>query len=808
MTLRQDDRIRRWLCLILGGLLPVLAWAKAVETDFDLPRGDAEVTLKLFAQQSGEEVVYLVDPVRGVQTVAVKGRFTPYEALRQMLAGTPLRLTKDSASGALAVTARNGHQARLRGRAEAAGKDIVKLNPFEVSTGAYRGYVASRTFSGGKTVMDISDVPQTLHVVTSDLIIDTGAIDPNEVINKTVPGVSSYAGPSGVNAVIRGFRAQNWSVDGATTRYLGMITNFNFEAFEVIKGPASVTFGPFAAYGGYINMVPKNARRAPVNRAEFGVGTDAFFSGMIDVGDAAGPDGDLQYRFVAGLVDAGRPGTPWDYNHVELLAPSFAYDFSDRTRLTVRGEFSRADQKLSAAAMDASGRVIEGFGSNGPSLPGMDRHTVDHNELVHAVLTSRFSPELSARFNLMVGQGTKSYNILSLAGQAAAADYVIVPFQADYDWDTLYFDAAVSWQVENIGGSDVSNHLVGSVSVDHWETHYVMFDGQLIAPFNTWRLNPLAPDWDALIYQFTYPTRYIDYNSEWLGGAVLEDRVGLFEGKLQVSAAMRWNYDRRRYFVRWRTPQVQAPGSVYAGKPSPVLLNQEPTYRYGLVYKPVDALSLYAGYTEAYLAIGAIYKADGSRLVPETGNNREVGVKLDFAQALGGVFSGNLSVFEVKVSNKWRGDPDNPGYFIQDGVQINRGVEAQLIFTSERFSGLVGVFVADGPTEEGTGLRAVMSPERTFNCWFKYNLTKRLSIGGGYRYVGDTVANNRLYETEPFGIADVFVGYTHPWGRGSISYRLGVTNFTDELAVYRIDSAASMAREDARRTKFTASYTW
>ena len=37
---------------------------------------------------------------------------------------------------------------------------------------------------------------------------------------------------------------------------------------------------------------------------------------------------------------------------------------------------------------------------------------------------------------------------------------------------------------------------------------------------------------------------------------------------------------------------------------------------------------------------------------------------------------------------------------------------------------------------------------------------------------------------------------------------IDATNLTDELAVYRIDSAASVAREDGRRTKLTVSYTW
>jgi outer membrane receptor for monomeric catechols len=799
---------RRGLPLILLFLAPLLAWAedKPAKIDFDLPKGGAEVTLKLFVQQSGEEIIYLVDPVRGVQTSPVKGRLTAYEALRRMLAGTTLSAAKDATTGALAVTVRSATLARLRELPS--GREIVKLSPFQVSSDAYSGYVASRTFSGGKTVMNLNDVPQTLHVVTSDLIVDTGAIDPNEVLNKIVPGVSSFAGPSGVNAVIRGFRAQNWAVDGATTRYLGMITNFNFEAFEVIKGPASVTFGPFAAYGGYINMVPKNAHRGLLNKVEASVGTDNFYSGMIDVGGESAGEGNLQYRLVAGFVDADRPGWNWDYNHVQLLAPSFAYDFNDRSRLTVRFEFSRAAQRLSTTALDATGRLVEEFSSNGPPLPGMDRHTTDNVRLAHAVFTSRITPELSTRFNVMVGQGEKNYNTLSLYGQAAATDYLIAPFQADYEWKTLYVDCALSWERTDIGGSGIDNQLVGSVSLDHWDIDYVIFDGTLIDTVNTLRVNPAAPDWNALLYKFEYPTRYIPYNTEWLGGAVVEDRVGLYDGKLQLSAALRWNYDNRSYYVRWRTPQNQNPGGIYLGNPVPAIIYQKPTFRYGLVYKPRDRVALYAGYTEAYLAVGAIYKANGSQLVPETGSNREVGLKLDLVKAFGGTFSGNVALFEVEVQNKWRGDPNNAGFFIQDGVQINRGAEAQLTFTSERVSGLIGAFKADGPNEQGTGLRAVTNPDTTFNFWLKYNVTKRLSIGGGYRYVGDTISNNRLYRSEPFGTGDLFISYTHPLTRGAVSYRLGVTNLTDELAVYRIDSAASIAREDGRRVKLTATYTW
>jgi outer membrane receptor for monomeric catechols len=795
----------RWLGL--GGLAAIAAVAAepAVRT-FQLPAGEAEQTLRQFVEQAGQEVVYWVDRVRGVQTNPVSGEMTAAAALEKMLAETGLSLSRDETSGALTIQPRQAGAAARRGGV--AGREVVRLSPYEVSSGAYSGYVASRTFAGGKTVLKLTDVPQTLQVVTRDLIDDTGAIDPNEVLSKIVPGVSGFSGPTGVNAIIRGFRAQNWSVDGATTRYLGMITNFNFDAFEVIKGPASVTFGPFAAYGGYINMVPKKPRRNHLNKAEASVGTDNFYSGMIDVGDEAGPAGDLQYRLVAGFVDTDRPGMNWDFNRVQMVAPSVAYDISTDSRVTVRFEFSHTDQKFSTTALDATGRLVESFASQGPALPDMNRVNRDDNRLMQLVFTHRVNDEWSMRFNLMGGLGKKQFNQLHLIGQAAAEDYLLNPFQADYRWKNLFVDYSVSWRVPEIGSSGVSNHLVASASLDHWDITYTIFDGSLIAPVNTWRVDPRAPDWPGLSYRFTYPTRYILYNTEWLGGAVIEDRVGFLDDRLQLSAAVRWNYDNRSSHTIWRTPQNQNPGGVYTGNPVPANINERPTFRYGLVYKPVESVAFYAGYTEAYLAIGAIYKVDGSRLEPESGNNREIGLKVDLVEAWGGTFSGNFAFFRVEVENKWRSDPVNTGFFIQDGVQTNTGAELQIIYTSEKFSGLIGFYSGDGPTERGTGLRAVLVPDFTANLWLKYNLTRRLSIGGGYKHVGETISNNRLYLTEPFGTADLFASYTVPLRRGTVTYRVGVTNLADDPAIYRMDSAAAVYREDGRRAKATVSYAW
>ena len=91
------------VCLLILGALQLTA-AEAPRKNFTLPGGDAAVTLKQFVEQSGEQVAYLVDTVRGVPTKPVSGSHTPIEALNLMLAGTPLTAVQDDRSGALTVS--------------------------------------------------------------------------------------------------------------------------------------------------------------------------------------------------------------------------------------------------------------------------------------------------------------------------------------------------------------------------------------------------------------------------------------------------------------------------------------------------------------------------------------------------------------------------------------------------------------------------------------------------------------------------------------------------------------------------------
>ena len=85
-------------------LLPVALQAQEAATRaFNLPADMAERTLKLHSQQSGRALIMSTRAVQGIGTNAVRGEYTPREALGLMLANTGLGVVEDPKSGSLAV---------------------------------------------------------------------------------------------------------------------------------------------------------------------------------------------------------------------------------------------------------------------------------------------------------------------------------------------------------------------------------------------------------------------------------------------------------------------------------------------------------------------------------------------------------------------------------------------------------------------------------------------------------------------------------------------------------------------------------
>ncbi|MFA5263392.1 MAG: TonB-dependent receptor plug domain-containing protein, partial [Opitutaceae bacterium] len=272
----------------LVAVLPAAAAAKDNEVakrSYDLPAGDASATLAQFVEQSGEQVVYLVNKVRGVQTNAVKGEMTAREALGRMTAGTTLVVVQDEKTGALTVKrdedpegpAKNAGASGARGggivapllpsgtgAASATSEEEVVLSPFVVSAADEKDrYQATSTLAGTRVKTDLKDIASSISVVTSQFLRDTGATN-NETLlvyttNTEVGGVYGNYGGVG-NTFVQGatdmeprfnktvLNTRIRGLDSADNTRDYFMTDIPWDAFnigrvDIQRGPNSILFG-------------------------------------------------------------------------------------------------------------------------------------------------------------------------------------------------------------------------------------------------------------------------------------------------------------------------------------------------------------------------------------------------------------------------------------------------------------------------------------------------------------------------------------------------------------------------------------
>src|ERR1043165_1013501 len=151
-------------------------------------------------------------------------------------------------------------------------QEVVQLSPFEVSVGQDRGYQATSTMSGTRLNTKIEDLAASLSVVTKQQLLDTAAVDINDVFlyEANTEGTAQWtsfsndrgtisddiqANPYGATRM-RGLTAANTAVDGFTSSL--PFDSYNIDSVEISRGPNSSVFG-LGNPGGGVNVNPARA---------------------------------------------------------------------------------------------------------------------------------------------------------------------------------------------------------------------------------------------------------------------------------------------------------------------------------------------------------------------------------------------------------------------------------------------------------------------------------------------------------------------------------------------------------------------
>ena len=281
---------------------------------YDLPAGDAPVTLRRFSEISGRETLFAAESVRGVRTNAVKGDFTPREAIERMLLRTELIAEPDARTGALAVkraTPPPAEKPAPRAKpittadvTKPVSDDAVVLSPFTVQSEKDTGYQATNTLAGSRLNTPIKDLGASISVYTRDFLNDIGATSTNDLLiyatgmEAAGPGgnFSNAAGQDITNTAVVGDSVRNAPQGQSRARgltsptytrgfFISDVANdgFNTSAITVNRGPNAILFGVASAAGVVDTTLNQADLRRNSNRVEFRYGDNDSVRASLDL---------------------------------------------------------------------------------------------------------------------------------------------------------------------------------------------------------------------------------------------------------------------------------------------------------------------------------------------------------------------------------------------------------------------------------------------------------------------------------------------------------------------------------------------
>ncbi len=337
----------------------------------------------------------------------------------------------------------------------------------------------------------------------------------------------------------------------------------------------------------------------------------------------------------------------------------------------------------------------------------------------------------------------------------------------DADNQTLNRIAGVGFQYSN-------NYLVDTNLLSKFNTgtieHQLLFGFSLSRQYRVTNFEsgiPIAPVniFDPVYDQAFSPSgvpTFSDATTRDAVGVYIQDQVTLLPN---LKLLLGGRFDVFRQLVDNRLTNTENSQSGDAFSP-----------RVGLVYQPIEPISLYASYARSFTPVNG-RAFSGEFLIPERGTQYEVGIKTDLSNQL----SANLALYDLTRSNVTTSDPLNPGFSVQSGRQRSRGVEFDI--SGEILPGwniIAGYAYTDARIVEDndtpTGNRRFNVPEHGINLWTTYRIQsgdlRGLGFGLGLYYLGERPIDNANTVNLPgFLRTDAAIFYERDQVRAALNIR-------------------------------------
>ena len=711
----------------------------------------AEIPNAVLALPEGNEFQQF-EPAEGIALVQVTG--LPGDRVQVVITGA------DAAPTAEVNTTATGLTLSLAPGQVLAGESDEPLRIMVTGEEGSR-YVEPTAATGTRTDTPLRDIPQSIQVIPREVLEDQQVTRLSDAL-RNVSGVflGSVINGLGQEIIIRGFNRATILRDGfRQPANSGFPEISNLERIEVLKGPASVLFGQ-AEPGGLINLVSKQPLSEPFYELESQVGNQALFLPSIDITGPLTSDDRLLYRLNV-LYSQADSFRDFDQDLERFsVAPTLTWNISENTNLTARLEYLENENPVDAGIVAFDDGVVD--------VP-FDRITNEPDDKVEFEFL-QVGYDFEHRFS-------DNWRLRNAFRFFREEEDVNGSFNIGFDESTGDVFRGFFSGVENRNTYEVQTNVVGEFATGPIE-HTLLFgsdytraeipDRTLFANFSD--LPPLnifdpvygAPQPDS---STLFPLINEDNTTTDKVGVYIQDQVDILDNLILMLGG------RFDFFNQDKPDNLEGTtANQYEEAFSP---------RVGLVYQPIQEVSLYTSYSRSFLPNDST-TFSGDFLEPERGEQFEVGAR---AELLNGRFVANLALFNLTKQNVAVPDPDFPGlgFSIASGERRSRGVELDI--SGEILPGLNLIanyaYLDAIITEDNTGLegnQAFGAPEHSANLWTTYEIQsgdlQGLSFGIGFNFVGERFGDDaNSFELDSYFLTNAVIAYQRDDWRAALNIR-------------------------------------
>ncbi|MEO8534142.1 MAG: TonB-dependent siderophore receptor [Flavobacterium sp.] len=649
-----------------------------------------------------------------------------------------------------------------------------KLEEVIISSGGNR-FARKESEEVSKMKLKNMENPQVYTIVSKELMKEQVITDYNSAF-KNVPGagIAEVRNQGRTTNISRGFATPQLVRNGVGSFTYNSIDPANLERIEVIKGPSATLFGStISSFGGLFNRVTKK----PFD----------FFKGEVSYSAA---DWDLN-RFTADIntpinaektallrintaLHSERSFQDAGFNKSFFIAPSFSYQVNERMTLLIDAEFS-------TSKATSPTRLAPFAGGTAKSITELE---IPYN-LSFANNTVNYTGQqynIFAQLKYKISDAWTSQTIVSRTRSSSEGYVVALTILSN---ETLR--QSVTNQDSPYYGTDIQQNFNGDFKIGKLRN-------RVVAGFDFYSVRSTRNDATVNLDPINFRKPGDAYNNfniariaPLFAGKTFSNYVASNERtySLYVSDVLNIT-DKLLVMGGVRIDRFINKGVYYPSRDS-IAGNYNQTAfspRIGAVYQIVkEKVSVFGNYMNGFNNVGGS-DFNGNTFKPNQANQLEGGFKFDFNK-----ISATLSYYDIEVTNITRDDPDHINFQLQDGTQLSRGFEAELIANPIRGLNIIAGYTYNdskytkaNATINGLRPTTAGSP-RTANLWASYRLVEGAASGLGFGFGG--IYGSEYYQTNTakfkfsipsYTVLDASVFYDRP------KFRLGlkVDNLTNE----------------------------